>query len=50
MVLNFDLVDQTSFLDMRDWINEVRSKGKGNKEIPMVLVGNKLDLCGGVEN
>ena len=43
VILNFDLTDRKSFLEMRNWISEVKDKSKCN--IPMVLAGNKLDLC-----
>ena len=48
VVLVFDLADKKSFTDMRDWIAQVRqASGKGDTKIPMVMVGNKLDLCDG---
>ena len=43
VIVTFDLTQQDTFLNSRDWINSVfKYKDKG---IPMVLVGNKIDLA-----
>ena len=43
VIVTFDLTFHDSFLNSRDWINSVfKYKDKG---IPMVLVGNKVDLA-----
>ena len=51
VILCFGLNDRTSFLDMRDWIGSIRQYCKQRQEddqttnpIPIVIVGNKLDL------
>ena len=43
VIITFDLTNHETFLNVRDWIASV-FKYK-DKSIPMVLVGNKLDLC-----
>ena len=43
VIVTFDLTAHESFLNVRDWISSVY-KYK-DKSLPMVLVGNKLDLC-----
>ena len=43
MIVTFDLANHGTFLSVRDWIASV-FKYK-DQSIPMVLVGNKLDLC-----
>ncbi len=42
-IIVFDLTNHETFLNVKDWINGFY-KMKG-KELPMVIVGNKLDLC-----
>ena len=42
VIVTFDLTAHESFLNVRDWISSVY-KYK-DKSLPMVLVGNKLDL------
>ena len=43
VIVTFDLTFHDSFLNSRDWINSVfKYKERG---IPMVLVGNKVDLA-----
>ena len=45
VILVFDLTEQKSFKDLRDWISKVRNAtGRGEQSIPMIMVGNKLDL------
>ena len=43
MIVTFDLTNHETFLNVRDWIASV-FKYK-DRSIPLVLVGNKLDLC-----
>ena len=43
VIVTFDLTNHDTFLNVRDWIASV-FKYK-DRSIPMVLVGNKLDLC-----
>ena len=43
MIVTFDLTRHESFINVRDWINSV-FKYK-NQTLPLVLAGNKLDLC-----
>lgn len=42
MILAFDITSEQSFASVRGWINSIY-KVKG-KDIPVVLVGNKIDL------
>ena len=42
VIIAFDLTSHETFLNVRDWISSVY-KYK-DKSLPMVLVGNKLDL------
>ena len=42
-IIVFDLINYESFLNVKDWINSFY-KMKG-KDLPMTVVGNKLDLC-----
>ena len=39
----FDLTNRNSFQKISFWINEIKEKGD-NPDMPLVLVGNKLDL------
>jgi GTPase SAR1 family protein len=39
----FDLTNRNSFQKISFWINEIKEKGD-NPNMPLVLVGNKLDL------
>ena len=43
VIVTFDLTKYETLLNVRDWIASVY-KYK-DRSIPMVLVGNKLDLC-----
>lgn len=43
MILAFDITSEASFTSVRGWINSIY-KVKG-KDIPVVLVGNKVDLA-----
>ena len=43
VIVTFDLTNHETFLNVRDWIASV-FKYK-DRSIPLVLVGNKLDLC-----
>ena len=41
VIVTFDLTNHDSFTDVSDWIRTVRQHT--SQEVPMVLVGNKLD-------
>ena len=43
VIIVFDLTNQVSFLNCRDWIGSVHKYT--DPKLPMVLVGNKLDLA-----
>ena len=54
IVFVFDLTCQDSFVDLRDWITRANqqimldaaeSDDDQNERVPMVIIGNKLDLC-----
>ena len=52
MIMVFDLTIPESFTNLHTWLEEVSSiLGEEMKDIPIVLVGNKVDLRGepGVE-
>ena len=48
MIITFDLCNETSFRNVKDWINSV--KKYTDESLPMVLVGNKLDLADDATN
>ena len=41
-IVIFDLTDQSSFNDLKKWIKDI--KNYGEKDIQIIIVGNKLDL------
>ena len=41
-IVIFDLTDQSSFNDLKKWIKDI--KNYGEKDIQIIVVGNKLDL------
>ena len=41
-IIIFDLTDQSSFNDLKKWIKDI--KNYGEKDIQIIIVGNKLDL------
>ena len=41
-IIIFDLTDQSSFNDLKKWIKDI--KNYGEKDIQIIVVGNKLDL------
>ena len=41
----FDLTDYQSYMDLRDWITDVRHANRDKEGMPFIIVGNKLDLC-----
>jgi GTPase SAR1 family protein len=41
--LVFDLTRFETFLNLGNWIKDVREKGE--KNIVILLIGNKLDIC-----
>ena len=43
VIIVFDLTNQVSFLNCPDWIGSVHKYT--DAKLPMVLVGNKLDLA-----
>ena len=43
MVLTFDLTNIDTFMKIRDWIASVFNFKE--RDLPMVLVGNKLEKC-----
>ena len=43
MIITFDLTNHSSFNNVKDWINSV--KKYTDEDLPMVLVGNKIDLA-----
>ena len=44
VILIFDLTDQNTFNDLKKWIKDV--KNYGEKNVQVIIVGNKLDLVG----
>ena len=42
----FDLTQRETFLNVRDWHASLR-KYKDTTQFPVIIVGNKLDLCDG---
>ncbi len=48
MIITFDLTNETSFRNVKDWINSV--KKYTDETLPMVLVGNKIDLADATDN
>jgi len=42
-LLVFDLTNETSFLNVRNWIGEIQSNAY-SENVDMILVGNKCDL------
>ena len=42
IVILFDISNETSFINLKRWMNEI--KDECSRDIPMILVGNKLDL------
>ena len=48
VIITFDLCNETSFRNVKDWINSV--KKYTDESLPMVLVGNKLDLADDATN
>ena len=42
VILIFDLTDQNTFNDLKKWIKDI--KNYGEKDIQILIVGNKLDL------
>lgn len=43
-IINFDITDEDSFRRISNWINELKLEDYSDTDIPIVLVGNKLDL------
>jgi len=43
VIVTFDLTNRESFRDVKDWIITVRQNR--SEHVPMVLVGNKKDIC-----
>lgn len=47
LILMFDLSNEKSFLDVPKWLDEFsENSNKGGHEIPIILIGNKVDLRG----
>ena len=44
-IIVFDLTNKTSFEQLRDWIEDLKSYGPGDTEI--IIIGNKSDLVNG---
>ena len=42
IVIIFDISNETSFINLKSWMNDI--KEECSADIPMILVGNKLDL------
>jgi Ras-related protein Rab-27A len=42
-LLVFDLTNETSFINVRNWIGEIQSNAYSEK-VDMILIGNKCDL------
>ena len=42
VIVVFDLTRQDTFINVRDWISNLL---KEKEELPVILAGNKLDLC-----
>ena len=42
IVILFDISNETSFINLKSWMNDI--KEECSADIPMILVGNKLDL------
>ena len=42
IVVLFDISNETSFINLKSWMNDI--KEECSADIPMILVGNKLDL------
>ena len=47
LLVVFDLTKRGSFLESEDWINRAQKRLQDPESVPVVLVGNKLDLCEG---
>ena len=43
ILIVFDLSNRKTFLQASVWINLIKEKGE--KDVTMILVGNKRDLC-----
>ena len=43
IILAYDVTDETSFVKIKDWIEQIKSN-IGEDEISMVLLGNKCDI------
>ena len=47
IILIFDLTIPSTFSNIPNWITEIMQNGKGDpRDLPIVLIGNKLDLRG----
>jgi small GTP-binding protein len=47
VILVFDITRQSTFVNVPKWLNEMM--GVSNRMVPIVLVGNKVDLRGSAE-